>query len=82
MKKYWIVLLLLLSCCTPTITTKNNLPVVASGKFSCYNGQCCWPYLHHKDVKDYHLMLCTHETIRPDGWHSLEASVKTYFTYP
>lgn len=77
----YLTLLLCLSC-SPQITFVNRSPVVAAGKFSCYNGNCCWPYLHHHEVKDFHLMLCTHETLRPDGWHSADLSVKSYFLNP
>ena len=80
MKRYLLAFLLV--SCTPHVTFQNRSPVVSSGKFSCYNGNCCWPYLHHDEVKDYHFMVCTHETIRPDGWHSADLSLKTYFLRP
>ena len=77
----YVTLLLCLSC-APHVTFLNKSPVVAAGSVSCYNGNCCWPYKHHHEVKGYHFMLCTHETLRPDGWHSADLSVKSYFLNP
>jgi len=89
MRKYLALLmcLFLLSCmpsCTWSYTAGGNgrSATIASGKFSCYGGQCCWPYLHHREVKDYHLMICSHETINKDGWNSANISLKSYFMYP
>lgn len=85
MRKYLaLIMCLLLASCTWTYTagTNGQSATIASGKFSCYGEQCCWPYLHHKDVKDYHLMICLHETINRDGWNSADISLKSYFMYP
>lgn len=76
------LLLLCLASCTPHVVFKNNSPAIISGKLSCYNGNCCWPYIHHREVKDYHLMMCTHETIKPDGWHSADLAAVVWFKDP
>jgi hypothetical protein len=90
----WVSLLVLCLACTPKIILKNgDSPTIVSGGFSCYGGNCCWPYKHHREVKDYHLMLCTDQAadlmpVYPDsqydnnGYDSFRVSVKTYFLHP
>lgn len=80
MKLLSFLFALLLNACT--CSTNINNRTIAIGNFSCYNSQCCYPYLHHKDVKDYHVMVCSHEKINQDGLNSANLSVKVYFSNP
>ena len=85
------IIFLIIFCCSCTFTpsTKKKIsPTIATGQFSCYGGICCWPYLHHKDVKGYNIMICTDQCsdimgIVPNrNYDSFRVSLKTYFLNP
>ena len=78
----FLSIILLISCTPKIILKNNNYTTIAIGKFSCLAGTCCWPYLHHKDVKNYHLMVCVHEDISNGGWSSADIFIKSYFLHP
>jgi hypothetical protein len=92
-KQLFIILLLCLSC-SPVIKLKpGNSATIANGKFSCYGGICCWPYLHHREVKEYHFMFCADQSsdimgivqnspYDSNGYNSLRISTKAYFLHP
>jgi hypothetical protein len=93
MKYLLLILSLLVNSCTCISGTNTRSPTIAVKKLSCYGGTCCFPYLHHKDVKGYHFMLCADQSpdimgIEPhsfydtNGYDSLRVSVKTYFLNP
>ena len=77
-----LISLLLCLSCSAHVTFKNMTPAVTSGRLSCYNGSCCWPYIYHTEVKGSHFMMCTRQTIKPDGWHSADLAVVAWFRDP
>jgi len=81
--KHFLFVLLLLSSCTPTISWHDKQMAIATtinGKsLSCFNSQCCFPYKHHKDVKNVHVMVCSEQLPDKDGFHQLSVSTKMYF---
>ena len=67
MKKYLSILLLCLSCCTPTFTIRATDKAIIttnkSGSFSCLGSSCCAFYKHHRDVKKAAAMICIDEKV-------------------
>jgi len=83
MKRFLFVFMFLLSSCSPMISWHDKQMVatmqVAGKSLSCFNSQCCFPYKHHKDVKNVHVMVCSEQQLDKDGFHQLNVSTKIYF---
>lgn len=79
MKSLIVLLAFVLSCCSPVVERNAVSANVGGGSLSCHNMSCCWPYLHHRDVKNVHVAACVSQRVNKEGWTEMSISMKGYF---